>query len=85
MKKIHFLLLTSVLLYCLTTGAAETEPDFSHKSWDDLLTRFVKLSADDTASRVDYEGFAESRQKLAAYLNELASVSKVEFDRWSVA
>ncbi|MEC8331598.1 MAG: hypothetical protein VXZ69_04600 [Pseudomonadota bacterium] len=85
MKNTHFFLLTSVLLYCSTTGAAETEPDFSHKSWDDLLTRFVKLSADGTASRVDYEGFAKSRPKLAAYLDELATVSEVDFDRWSVA
>ena len=85
MEKIHFLLLASVLLYCSTTGSAETEPDFSHKSWDDLLTRFVKLSADGTASRVDYEGFAKSRPKLAAYLDELATVSEVDFNRWSVA
>ena len=77
--------MTGVLVWGLTTGAAETEPDFSHEIWNDLLTRFVNLSADGTASRVDYEGFAESRQKLAAYLNELASVSKVDFDRWSVA
>ena len=85
MKKNHFLLLASVLLYCSTTVAAEREPDFSHEIWNDLLTRFVNLSADGTASRLDFEGFAESRQKLAAYLNELASVSKVDFDRWSVA
>ena len=85
MKKNQSLLLASALLCGLTTGAAETEPDFSHETWNDLLTRFVNLSADGTASRVDYEGFAESRQKLATYLNELASVSKVDFDRWSEA
>ena len=85
MKKNHFLFFASVLLFCSATGAAETEPDFSHKNWDDLLTRFVNLSADGTASRVDYEGFAKSRPKLAAYLDDLASVSKVDFDRWSVA
>ncbi|MAJ56360.1 MAG: hypothetical protein CBC67_09650 [Gammaproteobacteria bacterium TMED107] len=85
MKKNQSLLLASALLCGLTTGAAETEPDFSHETWNNLLTRFVNLSADGTASRVDYEGFAESRQKLATYLNELASVSKVDFDRWSEA
>ena len=77
--------MASVLVCGSTTWAAETEPDFSHEIWNDLLTRFVNLSADGTASRVDYEGFATSRQRLAAYLNELASVSKVDFDRWSVA
>ncbi|MEC7079589.1 MAG: DUF547 domain-containing protein [Pseudomonadota bacterium] len=45
----------------------------------------MKLSADGTASRVDYEGFAKSRPKLAAYLDELATVSEVDFDRWPVA
>ena len=85
MIKNQCLLLAGALLCGLTTGAAETYPDFSHEIWNDLLTRFVNLSPDSTASRVDYEGFAESRQELAAYLNELASVSKVDFDRWSVA
>lgn len=85
MIKNQCLLLAGALLCGLTTGAAETDPDFSHEIWNDLLTRFVNLSPDSTASRVDYEGFAESRQELAAYLNELASVSKVDFDRWSVA
>ena len=77
--------MVSVLVFGSITWAAEAKPHFSHEIWNDLLTRFVNLSADGTASRVDYEGFAESRQKLAAYLNELASVSKVDFDRWSVA
>ena len=77
--------MASVLLFCWTTGAAETEPGFSHKNWDDLLIRFVNWSADGTASRVDYEGFAKSRPKLAVYLDELASVPKVDFDRWSRA
>ena len=85
MSKTRCLLLASVLVYGSTTWAAKTEPDFSHEIWNDLLTRLVSLSADGTASRVDYEGFAESRQKLAAYLNELASVSKLDFDRWPVA
>jgi hypothetical protein len=85
MRKNQCLLLAGLLVCGLTTWAAETEPDFSHEIWNDLLTRFVSLSADGTASQVDYKGFAESRHKLAAYLNELASVSKVDFDRWSVA
>ena len=85
MSKNQCLLLVSVLVFGSITWAAEAKPHFSHEIWNDLLTRFVNLSADGTASRVDYEGFAESRQKLAAYLNELASVSKVDFDRWSVA
>ena len=85
MKNIQRVVLVSSLLSGVTTGAAEAETGFSHKIWDGLLTRFVHFSADDTASRVDYEGFAESRQKLAAYLGQLASVTRVDFDRWSVA
>ncbi len=85
MKNIQRVLLVSLLLSGVKTGAAEVEAGFSHEIWDGLLTRFVHLSADDTASRVDYEGFAESRQKLAAYLGQLASVARVDFDRWSVA
>ena len=85
MKNIQRVVLVSLLLSGVTTGAAEAEAGFSHKIWDGLLTRFVHLSADDNASRVDYEGFEESRQKLAAYLDQLASVTRVDFDRWSVA
>ena len=85
MKNIQRVLLLSLLLSGVTTGAAEAEAGFSHEIWDGLLTRFVHLSADDTASRVDYEGFAEARQKLAAYLGQLALVTRVDFDRWSVA
>ena len=85
MKNIQCVLLVSVLLSGSTTVAAEAVAGFSHEIWDGLLTRFVHLSADDTASMVDYEGFAESRQKLAAYLGQLASVTRVDFDRWSVA
>ena len=85
MRKNQCLLLAGLLVCGLTTWAAETEPDFSHGIWNDLLTRFVSLSADGTASRVDYEGFAKSRPKLAAYLDELATVSEVDFDRWPVA
>jgi len=69
----------------LDTGGSRGESSFSHETWDDLLTRFVNLSADGPTSQVDYDGFAESRQKLAAYLGQLASVSRVEFDRWSVS
>ena len=85
MKNIQRVLLLSLLLSVVITGAAEADAGFSREIWDGLLTRFVHLSADDTASRVDYEGFAESRQKLAAYLDQLASVTRVDFDRWSVA
>jgi len=85
MKNIQRVLLVSLLLFGSTTGAAEADAGFSHETWDGLLTRFVHLSADDTASRVDYEGFAESRQKLAVYLGQLASVTRIDFDRWSVA
>ena len=85
MKNIQRVLLLSLLLSVVITGAAEADAGFSHEIWDGLLTRFVHLSADDTASRVDYEGFAEARQKLAAYLGQLASVTRVDFDRWPVA
>ena len=85
MKKTQCLLLVGVVLCGSTLGAAEAEPSFSHETWDGLLTRFVDLSADGSASQVDYDGFAESREKLAAYLGQLASVSRVDFDRWSVS
>lgn len=85
MKNIQRVLLLSLLLSVVITGAAEADAGFSHEIWDGLLTRFVHLSADDTASRVDYEGFAEARQMLAAYLGQLASVTRVDFDRWPVA
>ena len=85
MKNIQRVLLLSLLLSVVITGAAEADAGFYHEIWDGLLTRFVHLSADDTASRVDYEGFAEARQMLAAYLGQLASVTRVDFDRWSVA
>ena len=85
MKKTQCLLLVSAVLCGSTLEAAEAEPSFSHETWDGLLTRFVNLSADGSASQVDYDGFADSRDKLAAYLGQLASVSRVDFDRWSAS
>ena len=85
MKSIKYLLSASLLSCVLAAGAAGGEQGLSHHVWDSLLIRFVNSESDGAASRVDYDGFAESRQTLSVYLTQLALTSIAEFKRWPVA
>lgn len=51
-----------------------------HAPWDDLLGRYVV--ADGPGTLVDYAGLAADRDALRAYLADLGTVSRAEFDRW---
>ena len=55
--------------------------DHSHKAFDELLSAHVKMSADKTSSRVDYENFNKS--SLESYLNAASSLSKTDFNQFN--
>ncbi|WP_419812177.1 DUF547 domain-containing protein [Bacterioplanoides sp.] len=56
---------------------------FDHSQWDALAKQHVHLSADGFTSEVDYQGFADDRAALKAYLESLSEVSWQEFEQWS--
>ena len=57
--------------------------DHAHAAWDQLLQRYVTWLFDDTASQVDYGGFAASGGELDAYLDALSAVPEATFSAWS--
>jgi hypothetical protein len=59
--------------------------DHSHKAFDTLLQKHVVVLQGGKASQVRYADFAKDRIALKAYLDELSSVKKAEFDGWSKA
>ncbi len=59
--------------------------DHSHKAWEDLLQRHVRVAAGGNASRLDYAGMARDREALKAVLGEYQKVTRTEFDAWSKA
>ena len=83
---IHLLVTTvklSVVLTLLPIHIA-LAATFEHAPWDALLGKYVAVSESGSVSQVDYGGFGSDRQLLKAYLNDLARVSRDEFERWSV-
>lgn len=79
MIRIVFLLVLSLLL------APAWAFDHQHAQWTALLARHVEWNAQQTATSVDYDGFGRERAALAAYLGELSTVSRGEFDGWTQA
>jgi Protein of unknown function, DUF547 len=59
--------------------------DHTHKSWDDLLHKHVKILPGGNASRVDYAGMMKDHGPLKAVLDDYAKVSRAEFDGWTKA
>jgi len=57
--------------------------DHSHKAWDDLLKKHVRLVSDGNASQVDYRAMLRDRAALNAYLGDVEKVTGAEFDGWS--
>ena len=57
--------------------------DHSHKAWDDLLKKHVRLVSDGNASQVDYRAMLRDRAAHNAYLGDVEKVTGAEFDGWS--
>lgn len=58
--------------------------EFDHESWNELLKKHVVVLADGQATQVNYEAMLEDRIAITQYLEELASISRGEFDAWSI-
>ena len=70
----------SVLLIILPLGV---NAEFDHTSWNELLKKHVVVLADGQATQVNYEAMLKDRIAITLYLEELASISRGEFDAWS--
>ena len=75
--------LLAAAVFSLAASMSALAIDHSHKAWDDLLKKHVKLVNNGNASQVNYKGFAQDRAALKAYIAEVEKVSKTEFDAWS--
>lgn len=71
------------VLMLFVFGANAQGFDHSHKAWDALTKKHVKLVNNGKASQVRYADFAKDREALKAYTDSLSKVSKAEFDGWS--
>ncbi|HEU4351535.1 MAG TPA: DUF547 domain-containing protein [Burkholderiales bacterium] len=71
----------AVVLFSTSVAAL----DHSHGAWSVLLKKHVVLLDAGKASQMNYAGMAQDHAALKAYLQELSSVSEVEFDRWTKA
>ncbi len=62
--------------------AAAPRFDFAHSRWDQLLKRHVRVVEPGRNTRVDYAGMQAEYAALREYLDELAEVSRSQFDAW---
>ena len=74
--------LTFVVLLIIFPPGVNAE--FDHESWNELLKKHVVVLADGQATQVNYEAMLEDRIAITQYLEELASISRGEFDAWSI-
>ncbi len=54
-----------------------------HAEWDALLQQYVRPINNGSSSQVDYQGIAQDKDRLDAYLDNLSAISREEFDRWN--
>jgi hypothetical protein len=57
--------------------------EVDHQGWDALLKKHVVVQDKGAITSVNYNGFAQDRSDLQAYLQALASVTQQQFDRLS--
>jgi len=76
-------LAVALLLWTCATSAAAFDPQ--HAAWTSLLAQHVQWNAAGSATTVDYDGLLRDRAPLKAYLTELSSVSRANFDAWPQA
>ena len=72
------LLLAAIL--CTSTATAQ----ISHDAWQSLLVQYVQELDGGRVTRVDYRGLTRERDRLQAYLDGRAAVSRQDFDSWPV-
>ncbi|MCQ4260456.1 DUF547 domain-containing protein [Stutzerimonas stutzeri] len=70
-------------LLALSGWAQAASFDHSHHDWSILLERHVQWTRSGVTSEVDYPAFAKDRTELDAYLLQLSSVSRAQFEQWS--
>ncbi|MBU2979780.1 DUF547 domain-containing protein [Alteromonas sp. C1M14] len=64
-------------------GATQSlAPAQLHESWDTLLKQYVHPINNGHSTEVDYAGFANDRQTLTKYLEQLAAVPEAQFKQW---
>lgn len=67
----------------LTIFPIVVNAEFDHTSWNELLKKHVVVLADGQATQVNYEAMLKDRIAITQYLEELASISRGEFNAWS--
>ncbi|RBO86137.1 DUF547 domain-containing protein [Marinomonas aquiplantarum] len=80
-----WLLVTSMLFGLFSQSLSAAEGGFDHTEWDQLLKQHVRVLQGGQTTQVDYQGFAEEKMNLNAYLDRLSDVSRSHFDTWSTA
>ncbi|MEO7941560.1 MAG: DUF547 domain-containing protein [Burkholderiaceae bacterium] len=83
------LVLLLLLALSTTPAPAQAQPggafDHNYAAWDGLLRKHVHWLPDNKQSRVDYQGFAKSRDALQAVLASWSAVSPTQFAAFSRA
>ncbi|MDA8962258.1 DUF547 domain-containing protein [Congregibacter sp.] len=69
-------LFTCWCLFGFTSFAGAQSVSFSHDDWSALLKICVVSTADNHSTAADYDCFAERREQLDTYLNDLSGVSE---------
>jgi hypothetical protein len=72
-----------VLFFVLAASVPALAFDHAYRAWDDLLKKHVRYVENGNASRVSYAGFMKDRAQLKAFLDEIQSVKRAEFDAWT--
>ncbi len=70
-----------IIVLAMGTGTVHATA-FDHSLWDDLLQKNVVVHDGGKATTVDYRAMAAERATLTGYLEQLARVSRAQFDSW---
>ncbi|MDF1764466.1 MAG: DUF547 domain-containing protein [Oleibacter sp.] len=78
-KFFHTWFVASMIIIFSHSSFAE---EFSHDTWQQLLSDHVSLNASGHSTQVDYAGMKQDQSKLNDYLAALAQVPRSTFDSW---
>lgn len=73
-----------VLIFAILP-ANQALAEFDHELWDGLLKRHVVSADGGMTTRVDYAGMRSGNAELEEYLDNIASVSRREFEQWDAS
>ena len=71
-------LLGLILLFCVSATSAEAD----HSIWNSLLVEHVQVLRQGRATQLNYAGIRQQQSELETYLQQLASISREEFESW---